>query len=93
MGYDISYERVLNEIMAGNSVEAILPQLRQMPLGHRQRLLCAVCWMKEDIAMNSNAHASLVDAILTSQCPLFQDGKPTCSGHALYRLGKLDVTR
>lgn len=73
-----TFESVVEAILAGQTAEEILPMLEALTSYDRQAVLCTVCAMRKEIATNCTQNGADVESLLSSQCPLFVNGVPTC---------------
>lgn len=64
--------------MAGDSADEIVPRLQALPIDDRQRLLCAVCSIRDEITCTCRNTGAEVSKLLSLQCPFFVDGQVTC---------------
>lgn len=64
--------------MAGESADDIMVRLETLPFDDRQRLLCLVCSMREEIARTCWTTGLEVSELLTRLCSSFVDGQATC---------------
>jgi hypothetical protein len=78
MGSETSLDAVLEAIMAGKPASEIEPILQELSRHDRQTLLCTACSNQEEIASNCLHHGKEISALLTSNCPLYVNGKATC---------------
>jgi hypothetical protein len=69
---------VLNAILGGEREWQVALKLRQLAPDDRQSLLCMVCAMRDEIARNCWSTAAEVNALLTTECPLYVHGTATC---------------
>jgi hypothetical protein len=71
-------ECVLDEVLAGSPISEVVASLRGLCPDERQRLLCSLCEMHNEIASNCLMVAGNVSELLKSECPLYIDGRATC---------------
>jgi hypothetical protein len=74
----VTVPQVFDAILAGRREWEVAPMLRQLSPKVRQELLCTVCGMRDEIARNCLATAAEVNALLTTECPLYVQGTATC---------------
>lgn len=68
----------MDAVMAGaptGEIEALLQDVRS---ADRQTILCELCSLQNEIANNCLQYGNEVSALLTSNCPLYVNGKATC---------------
>jgi len=74
-----TYDEVFEAILAGHSAFLTMPSLLNLPDHDRQRLLCVLCSIHNEIVGNCQQRGNEVSTLLTSQCPLFIEGEATWS--------------
>jgi hypothetical protein len=74
----VTVPEVFDAILAGAREWEVAPMLRQLAPDDRQSLLCTVCAMRDEIARNCWSTAAEVNALLTTECPLYVRGTATC---------------
>jgi len=74
----VTVPEVFNAILAGRPEREVAPMLQQLDPDARENLLCTVCAMRQEIARNCHSTAAEVNALLTTECPLYIRGTATC---------------
>ena len=74
----VVYDRIVEDVMAGVPAGAIIPNLQLLLPEDRQELLCSLCSMYNEIALNCRQAGSELATLLDAECPLFIDGRPSC---------------
>jgi hypothetical protein len=71
-------DQLMDDILSDVEVPEIEARLRELSPECRRELLCAICEMHSEIAVNCRQRALVVSSLLTAQCLLFVDGHATC---------------
>jgi hypothetical protein len=75
---NITYDLALAAVLAGHPLAEVDVNLRTLSSEERQRLLCDVCSMHNEIAFTCQDRGLEILKLLTRHCPLFIDGRATC---------------
>jgi len=75
----VTYESVLEAVMAGEPAEKIAPNVLKLSYSDGQTLLCTVCSIREEIGENSPEHEVELCLLLSSQCRFFINGRARCT--------------
>jgi len=74
----VTYESVLEAVMAGEPAEKIIPKVLKLSYSDGQTLLWTVCSIRDEIGVNSPEHEVELCQLLSSQCRFFIDARARC---------------
>ena len=70
---------VVMMILAAEPAVIVAARLHELGPDERQRVLCTVCAMHEEITRNCRQTATEATRLLTAECALYVNGVATCA--------------